>query len=676
MARRAPLALLALALAVGSGCMRARGTPDEPVVASLEIRGAKALQPDDIRKKLATQPAGTFAWDAAPRLDPDALSADRRRVEAYYRANGYYDARVTDVHVDPDGKGRVKIAFDVSEGAPVKVTKLELTGLDDLPEAREKLGKLPLAPGDLFVEGRYDAAKAQVLSALRNSGWANAEVAQEAHVYPGEHAAEVRFVVKPGRRFRFGPIFVAGTAQISRDRIREQALAAVKPGEWYADEALAKAQARVFDLGVFGGVRVTRGTPDERRAIIPIVVAVREAPFRTIRAGPGVGIEANTRWDVHAMAGWTNRNFYGDLRRLQLDLRAGYAWLLGRVNKQGVVALSTAEFSQPGAISRNIDVATRLELERGLEQGYDFWSERLRLAFPLRFDRRLILVPSYNLEVYQLESVTQIPNQNRPVTEGPQLQNCNGTVCLLSYVEERVGWDARNDPVNTKRGWFVQVAVQEGFRLGGYGYQYVRIVPEARAFFSLGEGMVLATRVRVGALIPVNETGDPPIVALFMAGGSQSMRGYYTNRLSPMIKDNSNDWVAVGGNGIADGSVELRFDIAGPIGGAVFVDSGNVSPPSGVPTAYRGALDPTQLQWATGLGLRYRTPFGPVRLDVGVMIPSDWSAGVPFSQRFPTIPSVENKGEPYVDTGGVSRTVPNDHREPWLAIHFSLGEAF
>lgn len=673
---RVRLVPVALLLALGSGCLRARGTPEEPVVTALEIRGAHALSADAIRAKLATQPSGRFAWDEAVRLDPDALAVDRRRVVAFYRTSGYYDAQVKDVRLEPDGAGRAKVIIEVEEGAPVRVTALETPGLDDAPEARARLGRLPLGVGDVFTEAAYDAAKARLLAVLRNAGWANAEVTQQADVDPGRHGAEVRYGVKPGRRFRFGPVFVAGTAAIPRDRIRDQALVTVKPGDWYSDDAMARAQARVFDLGVFGGVRVTRGTPDPVRGIIPIVIAVREAPFRTIRAGPGVGIEANVRWDVNAMAGWTNRNFLGDVRRLQLDARAGYAWLVTSPAKQGPIGLATAEFSQPGAIAREIDASARVEVERGLEQAYDFWSERLRLSFPLRVERRWTLVPSYNVEVYQLSNVAQTFNPLAPAERGPELQNCTGNICLLSYLEQRVGWDGRNDPVNTRHGVYVLTAVQEGFRLGTYGYRYLRIVPEGRVFVPLGERFVLAVRARVGALVPLRQQGEPPIIARFMAGGPQSMRGYYTNRLSPMIL-RSGSWVPVGGNGLADGSIELRFDIAGPFGGAVFVDAGNVSRPSGVPTAYRTALDPTELQWAAGLGLRYRTPVGPVRLDVGMQIPSNWASGVAFPHRFPTVPSVENAGDPITDaSGAVIGTVPSFHREPWLAVHFSLGEAF
>lgn len=661
MVRRA--AVLALATALGAGgCLRARGTPAEPVVVDFRIEGAEAIDEDDLREKLATRESGRWAWQDEVRLDPDALAVDRRRVEAYYRSRGYYEARVEDVQVEPAGRGRVRVVMRVDEGRPVRVARVDVRGLEEAKEAEARLGELPLRPGDVFTEGAYDAARRAIETALHGTGWAMAEVAQRAVVLPDEGTAEVAYEVRPGRRWRFGPIFIAGTSALPRDRIREQVLAAVKPGEWFDERKLQQAQSRVFDLGVFGGVRVTRGQADERRGAIPVVVAVREAPFRTLRAGPGIGIEA-TRWDAHALFGWQHRNFKGEMRRLGVETRLGYAWVPNpfRTEKEGTVALVATEFSQPGALTRYVDAAARLELEKGIQEAYDFYSERLRLALPLRLATRWTLVPSYNLEVYQLSNyggVEFVPTA--PAAGGaPQLENCRGSVCLLSYLEQRVAWDGRDDPLNTRRGYYVALSVQEGFHVGSYGYQYLRVQPEARAFWPLGRELVLALRTRVGALVPLGEAGTPPLVARFTAGGPQSMRGYYTRRLAPMVLQNG-EWVAVGGNGVADGTLELRFGLPGNLGGALFLDVGNVADASGVPSEWKTALDPTRLQWAAGTGLRYRTPFGPLRLDVGVRLPDRFGAG---TRSFPAVPFTR-----YPDG--------TPHREPIVAIHLSIGEAF
>jgi translocation and assembly module TamA len=699
----------ALVASLLAACAEVRGTADAPAVMRLELEGTRKLDAADIVPLIATQeserPApipilGPLLYqlelalelpeDAPPAqvpivgpvvrslrvavggvdvrtLDPDALAVDRRRIEAFYRERGYYGARVEDVKVTPDGPGRVEVVLRVVEGRPVRVLKIDVVGLDAAPEAAAEAGKLPLAAGDVFTEAAYDAARAQLEAALHRTGWAAGAVTQTARVLPDEATAEVRYEVKAGPRLRFGPLFVAGSAAVRRELIREQAAIEIKTGAWFDERKLARAQARVFDLGVFAGVRVTRGELDPARSTVPIVVAVREAPFRTLRFGPGLGLEA-TRWDASLEAEWTHRNFLGDLRRVSTDLRAGYAWLPTPFasDKAGPVGLLSLDFAQPAVFFGRVDASARLELERGLELSYDFWSERLRLGLPIRLGPRWSFVPSYNLEVYQLANVAEEPDPLDP-TSDRTLQNCAGSVCLLSFLEQRVAWDGRNDPVNTRRGLYVSLSVQEGFDLFRFGYRYLRFFPEARAFVPLGQSVVLAGRARFGGLVPLGEKGEPPPVARFYGGGPASMRGYYSRQFSRLILQ-GRDWVPVGANGLADGSLEVRIDLGGSWGAAVFLDGAAVSDVKEGANEYLRALDPANAQFAAGVGARYRTPFGPLRLDVAVRLPSDLSAGVPFDERFPHAP--------YMTGRRFEDHVELEHREPIAAVHLSLGEAF
>lgn len=655
-------AVLALACALGAtGCLHARGTREEPVVVDLRVRGVHAVKEDALKEKLATQASGRWAWNEPQRLDPDALSADARRIEAYYRERGYYDARVVGAEQLPvDGDpGRVRVVFQVDEGVPVRVTRIVVNGLEAAPEAQAKVGRLPLREGDVFTEGAYDAARSALATALVTSGWATAEVTQRAVVLKETHAAEVTYDVAPGRRWRFGPVDVSAGRQLPRSRILDQVLAVITPGDWFDESKLAVAQARVFELGAFGGVRVMRLPPDQERGTIGLQVLIQRAPFRTVRAGPGLGVQA-IRWDAHALVGWQDRNFYGDLRRIDTELRAGYAWLPNpySATKAGTVGLASAEFSQPGAFTRWVDASARVEVEKGIEQAYDFYAERLKLSLPLRLRPRWRLVPSYNLEVYDLYNYGNVVVPGT-TSSGAAIENCKGSVCLLTYLEQTIAWDGRDDPLNTRRGLYVALSVQEGIDIASYGYRYLRFLPEARYFWPLGERTVAALRGRLGALVPVSEAGAPPVVARFMAGGPLSMRGYYSRRLAKMQLQGS-DWVPVGGNGLADASAELRFGLTGNLGAAVFLDAGAVSDASAVPSTWQAALDPTLFQYAAGLGLRYRTPFGPLRLDVAARLPERFSTD---RAAFPAVPFTR-----WPD-GAL-------HREPIVAVHLSLGEAF
>lgn len=608
---------------------------------------------------------GSGTNDMVSLLDPDQLAVDRQRVEAYYRDHGYYGARVVDTQVVAVGEGQAAVTMRVEEGEPVRVTRLEIEGLDAAPEARAALKKPALREGDVFAVAAYDALRDQLTAVLHENGWATGEVTQEAQVLPEEHGAIVHYRVEPGARLRFGPLLVAGTGKVSRDRVREKAAEEIKTGDWYDERKLTQAQTRVFNMGVFGGVRVNRGTPDPQRGIIPILVAVREAPFRSVRLGPSVGVVSNSRIDLSALAGWTNRFFLGDLRRLDLSLTAGYAWLVRAPRTEGPIGTAAANISQPGVVRRYIDVGAHLEVQRGLEQGYQYWAQRARLSLPIHITSRVTFVPSYNLEVYELDHVLPSFNPDDPtqVLPSPILQSCQGNVCLLSYLEQRIEWDGRDDPINTRRGFYAALSVQEGGRVGGYGYGYLRLLPEARVYLAIGERSVLAARARLGAFIPVKETRTPPTVALFESGGANAMRGYGLNRLSPMTQTPDGP-VPYGGNGLAEYTLEYRFPLTKSLFGAVFTDAAYVSYPSAVPNAYRYGLDPGRLQWAAGFGIRFRTPVGPLRLDLAGRLPNDLSPDVEFADRFPPVPESRLP------------TDPGPHHEPILALQLTVGEAF
>ncbi len=650
-------------LLIAAGCLTARGTAEAPIVSGVRFEGMRALDADDLADRLATHaPEGLLVLEGQP-LDTDALGVDRRRIESWCRERGYYQARVTDVEVAPDGRGRARVTFRVEEGPPIRVREVVVRGLDGAPEAKARVARLPIATGQIFDERRYDRARGAILAALRATGWGDAKVKQSARVVPEEGIAEVAYDVEPGLRLKFGPIEVSGAVVVPVERLREKVALALTPGDWFDPERLETAQARVFEMGVFGGVRVVRGTTNAELGEIPVLVEVREAPFRSVNVGPGVAFQQN-RWEARIAGGWTHRDFLGDLRRFSTDGRAGWAFLPSPFAplKQGFVGLGGVELFQPRTFGTRVDTNLRFELERSIEDAYSFWSERGRIGFPFRIGRHLVLVPTYAVEAYEVEGIAG----TQAVRSAPLLTSCAHRLCVLSYFEERIILDLRDDPIETRRGTYFALSVQQGFRLGGYGYQYLRFLPEARAFLPLGSRVVLAARVRVGGLVPIAEASPPPIVARFTAGGPLSMRGYYVGRLSPMQRQDGN-YVPVGGNGLVDGAVELRLDASRSFGFALFLDAGNVSKPDTGGVAWLAAADPTLLRYAAGVGARYRTPVGPLRLDVATRVPNPLS----HAKGIEGLPVLSD-----YCTANPSSDYPCVHREPIVSVHLTLGEAF
>jgi translocation and assembly module TamA len=691
-ARRPGLALALCALAL-SGCFlwpQPRGTEEHPTVMGVDIEGTHVVSASELLSHLATQPSGrrSIIIPDPQRFDLDAFANDKKRIARFYQTRGYYHAAVTSAEVIPDGRGRVRIRIRVDEGPPMRVTRLDLDGIDEAPEAKAKLKRLPLKVGDVFTESAYDAARGDILAALTSTGWAKAEVTQQAQVDPELNEAHVRYTVKAGARYQFGPLFVSGAAAIPRARIREEAELEVKPGDVYDATELPKAQGRIFDLGVFGGVRVNPSlqSADEQRKTVPVVVAVREAPFRTLRAGPGFTFQA-TRWEADAIAGWQHRNWLGGLRKLSLDARVGYAWLptLFNSTKSGPVALVTADFTQPGIASRYVDLNVRAEAERGLELAYDFWAERLRLGTPFKLGRLVTFVPSLNLELYEITgavSQTTVTTAGGQAPQTLQLATCPGqdpSLCLLSYFEQRLVFDFRDDPLNTTKGLYVALAVQEGFSFGGNGASYLRLLPEARAFVNLPLGLVLAGRARVGWMN--KSPAEVPLVADFTSGGPNAMRGYYTRQLSPVFGPycpvqldktgkcpTGTQFLPVGGAGLIDGSVEMRFPISGQLGGATFLDFGNVR--------FRAAdaLNVADLQYAVGAGIRYKTVFGPLRIDLAYRLPGP--SGKPGVEILRLCPTTGCGTTATASSRSVLVPTGTFHHDPYISFHLTIGEAF
>jgi translocation and assembly module TamA len=677
-------------LAPSTACIHARGPVDRPAVIDFRLEGLKRLDARDLKKGLATQESRSALAvpivgpmidsvrgpkeRKADLIDEAQLAVDRERVLAYCRDHGYYDARVVDARIVEVGEGQARVILRIEEGAPIRVQRIELEGLDEAPEAAAALVEPALRVGDVFQVAKYDALREQVLTALQNNGWATAEVQQGAQVLPEAHAAVLRYTVRAGPRFRFGPTSVRGTRERWASRVAEEVAQEIEQGAPYDESKLAKARARVFGLGVFSSVDVSRGAADAGGGALPVQVTVREGRFHEVRLGPSAQFIFGNRVEVTAEAGWTDRHFLGDIRRLDLTLSGGYAWLLAPPQNEGPIGMAAAEMYQRAVWWQKVDLGIRLELQRVIQQGYDYWAQIGRITFPIHLSRRTTFAPSYHLEVYELSNTIDELDPNDPNETNKLLQSCPDPICVNTYLQQRIEYDGRDDPVEPRSGYYLALTLREGFRVGAWGYQYLGLLPEARVYFPVGARSVLATRARFGAFIPVQESSLPPTVAIFEGGGSNSMRGYALERFSPMrcvtkVDASGNEactdeWVPEGGNGLAEYSAELRFPIRGSLHGVVFLDAAYVSRRSAVPTTWTEVFSFSNLQWAAGFGVRLRTPVGPVRLDVAVRLPTDLSRGVEFEDRFPPVPPSSQDPD------------PGPHREPIAAVHFTFGEAY
>ena len=661
MAKAAPLVLLVL-LATAA---RAQ-PPEEPRVGKVSIEGNRSLSARRILGGLATRPSDRLLFFGEVRtLDLGQVAEDERRIEAFYRSEGFFSARASH-RVLPMSGGRVHVQFLVEEGPPAILGSVLIEGMDDLPPdvRRRVLSGNPVREGERWTEEAHLAFKEQLQTRLEEEGYAEASV--EARVEVDRERAEVfaLYRVFPGERYRFGDVHVVGNLMVPDHRI----LAAVEPifekGDRYSPRRLREAQAEVFDLGVFSTAVVRRGEPDPETGTVPVLVTVQEADFLRFRLGVGAGIEQSYQ-QLRLVADFAHLDLFRGLQRLEFNNELAYRFIFGGAEAEsGIAAVSSLRLTQPAVIGNRIDLAAGLTYERQLTLSFVSQSIRGSLGLPIRFRRWLYLVPSYQIQRY-----FDVRTFTSPVATGRPLPpvNCPGG-CTFSYLEQRLVVDRRSDPLEPRTGFFAALGLQEGGIVLGGDFDWVRIVPEFRTYLPLGTDWVLALRLEAGILQPLQsvekceavaptpydvQTRCSPIVVRFFGGGAAGFRGVGATRLSPLQAvvvgrgdDRETVFVPLGGNSSLLATAEFRWYLTRTLGMVLFADVGNVA--AGPTEAFRAR----DVHLAVGTGLRLRTPVGPIRLDLSYR---------PLRRHIEVVNSDAVLEDDFID---------------WFSIFISIGEAF
>lgn len=658
---RGHLVLLLLGLA---GCATTPPTPDAAEVVDFDIEGAKKLKAGDIKERIVT---GESSWlpSWVPLLgrtewfDPIAWQADLRRIQRYYEARGYYQARVLEDVVTEVKPGKVKLLVRLREGEPARVNTVDIAGLEGLePEVqREVTAGLPLREGDIFLEDSWTQTKSLLAQRLRQRGYAEAQVTGEALVDADAARVDLTLQVEPGLKYRFGRIFVATdpNPQVPPRLIADVASPDVKPGDTFSESALAEAQTRVFQMGVFAGVKVNRGAPDREAATVPVVIDVREAPFRSVRLGGGLGGDL-IRQEVRLVGEYTNRNlglsrlFFRTSRldRLTVKGKLGWAFLpnvvavaaQSELSKTGPTWRLLTEYVVPRVFElRTVDFQSSLDVVRALDNTYNYDSAELKLGVVWRPRTDLTVFPSINLNTFLLYTPLELRDSAPSAALGCPVFP---SVCLVGFLDVQVELDRSDKKLEPRSGYYLGLDVSAGLSQTTQLRPFFKVTPEARGYVSFGPDQLvtLAGRLRLGTLLA--QDNDAPVVVRYFSGGA-GMRGFYQRRLSPMVAVPTlqppqesprcagqpncpivqlpdftrGQTLPVGGAGLIEASVEARFNLSEDWVLAVFNDWGLVTAePLGAGQDFAQSL-----YTAVGLGVRYRTPLGPIRLDLGLRLP-------------------------------------------------------
>jgi outer membrane protein assembly factor BamA len=629
--------------------------PGQAAVARIEIHGAEQISASEIRSKIATRESPRFLGIVPefiydPEIfNPFVLEQDLRRVERYYQSRGFYAAIVRQGLVTYEDPSHVRVRIDVRENAPTRIRSIALTGIESVPIKLARAVHVALARhlqrGDRFEETSYVGAEGAILEALTDGGYARAKVVRSSRVDLRRYAADLRLEVTPGPKSVLGEVQVQGLGALPEAPVR-RALS-LDPGSPFSTSELRNAQQAALELGVFASVDVQpRLAPDSPTpGVVPIDVRLARSRLQTVRLGGGLQLDT-LRTDLHLLAGWEHGNFLGGLRRLSFELRPGVVLYPTTLNQLTAPEHYLPELRllatlrQPGFLEARTTGSLRAAYDiysvlNALSDGANVLGYReAKLAGVLErpFGRHLRAELSQNVQT------------NTPFAYVGEVSDDLNAI-VISYSELLVGSDFLDDVLSPHRGVRLLLQVQAA-GLGGDASDF-RLQPEVSTFVPLGSEWVWGARASVGVLFPFNygpaqRSGrDAQILFFrgFFAGGPASNRGYPPRGIGPhgplpflyldgrsrcdaAQTDPEDCIVPLGGFTLWEASTELRYSLEGPLDLALFCDSADVNRRPSTFTLTRPHL-------SCGPGLRYATPVGPLRVDLGVRVPGLQSIGVP-----------------------------------------------
>ncbi len=600
------------------------------------------------------------------------LGADVAAILQLYRARGFAQARVTPTvtgHPAPaaSAAARADIAIQIEEGPRTRVAALTLAGVEALDEAALR-GVMRLAPGADYFGPQLDADRNAVQLLYLNRGYPDAVVRAEARP-AGEGLVEIAYAVEEGRPAIVDHVIVTGNARTSVGTILGEAQ--IPRGQAIGLAELEAAQRRISALGLFRRVRIDT-LRDTATGAVDVVIAVEENAATTI--GYGAGLEGGRRLRREGDTGSAverlefaprgffevgRRNLWGKNRSVNLFSRASLRQAPGTVEDPDPGGFGLyeyrviASFREPRAFGWNADATVSALVEQAIRSSFSYRRRAVNADLTRRFGRDFTVITRYSY------GNTDVFEQRYSPSDKPLIDRLFPQVTLSTF-SGALAWDTRDDAIDPTRGIVVGVEGDVALRALGSEVGYVKTFSQGFLYRQVpGTRLVLAGGVRVGLAtgfertVPrVDEDGRPlvdpdgqplldtvrdlPASERFYAGGDTTVRGFTLDRLGDADTIDP-DGFPTGGDAVLITNAELRFPVTRTLGGVVFLDGGNVF-------ARVRQVDLGRVRAAAGFGLRYKSPIGPLRLDVG----------------FKLDPQVLGNGQ----------------RERRYALHLSIGQAF
>ena len=636
-------------------------------MARVDIVGNREISTADIVSEVELTQGAPFVQEQ--------LDAAAETLVGYYRRRGFVEATVEASVLEipsesaDDDERQIEVAIEIDEGPRALITSVTFIGNGSVVD-EELRARLQLQPGSPFFRPDIIVSRDLVLLHYLNLGYQTAAVDVRAEFTAGPEAAAIVFDIAEGQKILVEHVLIVGNKRISQDTIRRELL--LTAGAPLALDDLIESQRRLRALGVFRSVQITEisGARSDTRDIL---VTVDEGPATSI--GYGGGLEAGRRL-VRTADGRSEerlefaprgffeigrRNLWGKNRSIDLFTRVSVRRgddVQDTTPSSGGLSFNeyrlVGTYREPRPFGWNAEIVVSAFLEQAIRSSFNFNRRGVNAEIVRRLSSDVNVIGGYSFDRTKLFDERFNPEDELLIDRlFPRVR--------LSSVSGAAVRDTRGDPLDPQGGTLLSIDSQLAGRAIGSEVGFSRTLIQSFLYRSLPRagGTVLAIGGRLGLAVgfprsvprvdldgnPVlDESGQPivdeidalPASERFFAGGGSTVRGFALDRLGTPDTIDS-DGFPKGGNALVILNVELRMPVWRDLGAVAFVDAGNVF-------ARISDLDLGEIRGSVGFGLRYQSPVGPIRVDLGFKLDR--------------------------------RVFDNGQREPRTALHVSIGQAF
>ncbi|PXX91121.1 hypothetical protein DIT71_11095 [Marinobacter vulgaris] len=501
------------------------------------------------------------------------------QVEDALRALGYYSPVIKWDIIEPSGEGEepARLVLTVEPGEPVRVRSRKVEIESPAREDAEFTVSLPEKPaeGDVLNHGEYSSLRQTIQNRASRLGYFDGRfTTRKLEVDPEKRVADITLVYQSGERYRLGEVsFNEGHGfeeQLLHQYVR------FEPGETFHADKIARLSSDLSNSGYFSGVDVDASPGSAEDGVIPVEVGLTTRPPRSVAAGVGFSTDVGPRLRANWREHWVNP--MGHRRGVETELSAP---------RQNLTTWYELPLDPPMTDS------IRLSAGYQREEIEDIESELLTIGQQWK---------------HQLDDGWQQVASIR--WEGERFRIGNDETEQSSLLLPGLGYSKlhADSPLDPSRGYRIQFDMTGSHRAALSNVDIFHANVLVKGLYTLANNHRFLARFHFGG-VATNQFSDVPPSLRFFAGGDQSVRGYGYETLSPRDDED----IAVGGRFLMVGSAEYQYQFADNWRAAAFVDEGN---------AIDELADP--LATGVGLGIRWISPVGPLRLDVAKGLDSEF----------------------------------------------------